>query len=86
METGLLSRTLPIRPQHTGETGCAPLLKSKSKRLLVLDALNRNFADTLTDLMPQNAIHIRAFIELIFISRCLERIGDLAKNIAEDTI
>ena len=25
------------RPQHTGETGCAPLLKSKCKRLLVLD-------------------------------------------------
>ena len=24
------------RPQHTGETRCAPLLKSKSKRLLVL--------------------------------------------------
>jgi phosphate transport system protein len=25
-------------------------------------------------------------LELIFIARCLERIGDLAKNIAEDTI
>ena len=36
VETGLLSRTLPIRPQHTGETRCAPLLKSKSKRILVL--------------------------------------------------
>ena len=24
------------RPKHTGETRCAPLLKSKSKRLLVL--------------------------------------------------
>ena len=40
VETGLLSRTLPTRnqrsrPQHTGETRCAPLLKSKSKRLLV---------------------------------------------------
>ena len=37
VETDLLSRTLPIRPQHTGETRCAPLLKSKSKRLLVSD-------------------------------------------------
>ena len=45
VETGLLSRTLPIRPQHTGETRCAPLLKSKSKRLLVL----RVFADVLFD-------------------------------------
>jgi hypothetical protein len=37
VETGLLSRTLRhrnqrSRPQHTGETRCAPLLKSKSKR------------------------------------------------------
>ena len=61
----------------------ASTIKSRDKQL---DALNRNFADTLTDLMPQNAIHIRAFIELIFIARCLERIGDQAKNIAEDTI
>ena len=40
VETGLLSRNPAhrnqrSRPQHTGETRCAPLLKSKSKRLLV---------------------------------------------------
>ena len=51
-----------------------------------LDELNRDFADNLTELMPQNPEHIRAFLELIFVSRCLERIGDQAKNIAEDVI
>ena len=51
-----------------------------------LDELNRDFADNLTELMPQNPEHIRAFLELIFVARCLERIGDQAKNIAEDVI
>jgi phosphate transport system protein len=37
-------------------------------------------------MMPQNPDSIRGFLELIFIARCLERIGDQAKNIAEDTI
>jgi len=61
----------------------ASTIKARDKEL---DALNREFADALTDLMPQNSGHIRAFIELIFIARSLERIGDQAKNIAEDTI
>ena len=51
-----------------------------------LDELNREFADNLTELMPQNPEHIRAFLELIFVARCLERIGDQAKTIAEDVI
>jgi phosphate transport system protein len=48
--------------------------------------MNRNFAETLTELMPGNPDSIRGFLELIFIARSLERIGDQAKNIAEDTI
>ena len=51
-----------------------------------LDELNRDFADNLTELMPKNPEHIRGFLELIFVARCLERIGDQAKNIAEDVI
>lgn len=51
-----------------------------------LDELNRQFTDNLTELMPQNPDHIRGFLELIFIARCLERIGDQAKTIAEDVI
>ncbi|MFM8364861.1 MAG: phosphate signaling complex protein PhoU [Verrucomicrobiota bacterium] len=51
-----------------------------------LDELNRNFAETLTELMPSNPDSIRGFMELIFVARCLERIGDLAKNMGEDTI
>lgn len=51
-----------------------------------LDNQNRSFAETLADLMQKNPDSIRGYLELIFIARCLERIGDQAKSIAEDTI
>ena len=51
-----------------------------------LDQMNKDFAESMTTLMPENPDSIRAFLELIFVARCLERIGDLAKNIGEDTI
>jgi len=72
-----------IKAYANNDIELASTIKNRDK---LLDTLNREFADTLTDLMPENAGHIRAFIELIFIARCLERIGDQAKNIAEDTI
>lgn len=72
-----------VRGYADNDIELAGTIKDRDKHL---DALNREFADTLTDLMSQNAGHIRAYIELIFIARCLERIGDQAKNIAEDTI
>ena len=72
-----------IKAYANNDIELASTIKNRDKQL---DTLNREFADTLTDLMPENAGHIRAFIELIFIARCLERIGDQAKNIAEDTI
>ena len=72
-----------IKAYANNDIELARTIKNRDKQL---DTLNREFADTLTDLMPENAGHIRAFIELIFIARCLERIGDQAKNIAEDTI
>ena len=51
-----------------------------------LDEQNRAFAETTADLMQKNPDSIRGYLELIFIARCLERIGDQAKSIAEDTI
>lgn len=51
-----------------------------------LDTLNRNLANKLTELMPRRPEHIQGYLDLIFIARFLERIGDQATNIAEDTI
>ncbi len=51
-----------------------------------LDEMNRNYAERMTDLMSKNVESIPTYMDLIFISRFLERIGDQAKNIGEDTV
>jgi phosphate transport system protein len=72
-----------IKSYADNDLELARTIKGRDKEL---DELNREFADNLTELMPQHPDQIRGFLELIFIARCLERIGDQAKNIAEDTI
>ena len=72
-----------IKSYADNDIELARTIKVRDKEL---DDLNRDFADDLTELMPQNPKHIRAFLELIFVARCLERIGDQSKTIAEDVI
>ena len=72
-----------IKSYADNDIELARTIKGRDKDL---DELNREFADNITEMMPQNPKHIRGFLELIFIARCLERIGDQAKNIAEDII
>ena len=72
-----------IKSYADNDIELARTIKGRDKEL---DGLNREFADSITEMMPQNPDHIRGFLELIFIARCLERIGDQAKNIAEDII
>jgi phosphate transport system protein len=62
------------------------LARSLKLRDRALDALNRDFAERITLRMSQDVENIPAYIDLIFISRFLERIGDQAKNIGEDTV
>ena len=72
-----------IKAFSDGDIELARTLKLRDKSL---DEQNRSFAETLADLMQKNPDSIRGYLELIFIARCLERIGDQAKSIAEDTI
>lgn len=72
-----------VKAYADGDIDLARTLKLRDKGL---DELNRAFAETLADLMQKNPDGIRGYLELIFIARCLERIGDQAKSIAEDTI
>lgn len=51
-----------------------------------LDAMNKEFANAMTELMTQRPEALKELLELIFIARFLERIGDLATNMAEDTV
>ncbi|GAB4170623.1 MAG: phosphate signaling complex protein PhoU [Terrimicrobiaceae bacterium] len=51
-----------------------------------LDILNLDYAERLTQLMATDVENIPTYMDLIFIARFLERIGDLAKTIGEDTV
>jgi phosphate transport system protein len=56
---------------------------SRDKRL---DELNASANRQLTERMMQDSERLRDYLDLILISRCLERVGDHAANIAEDAV
>jgi phosphate transport system protein len=51
-----------------------------------LDELNRVASRTLIQRMAEDPDQLRGYLNLIFVSRCLERVGDHATNIAEDAV
>lgn len=51
-----------------------------------LDYMNKMANRKLTERMSQDPKALRGYLNLIFISRCLERVGDHATNIAEDAV
>jgi phosphate transport system protein len=52
----------------------------------VLDRMNKLAGRRLTERMAEDPQQLRGYLNLIFISRCLERVGDHATNIAEDAV
>ena len=51
-----------------------------------LDNMNRSASAHLTERMLQDRDQLRGYLNLVIISRCLERVGDHAQNIAEDAV
>ena len=51
-----------------------------------LDELNSSAGRRLIERMAEDPTQLRGYLNLIFISRCLERVGDHATNIAEDAV
>jgi phosphate transport system protein len=51
-----------------------------------LDDMNRTVSDKLVERMAKDRGQLRGYLNLIFIGRCLERVGDHATNIAEDAV
>jgi phosphate transport system protein len=51
-----------------------------------LDDLNRMASHKLVERMAKDPEQLRGYLNLIFIGRCLERVGDHATNIAEDAV
>jgi len=72
-----------INAYAENDLALARTLKPRDREL---DAMNRDYAHTLTDLMSKNTGLIESYLDLIFIARFLERIGDQSTNIAEDTV
>ncbi len=78
---GMLQDAVRAFADHNGEL--SRVLKERDREL---DEMNRAFAEKMTDRMSENVEFIPTYMDLIFISRFLERIGDQAKNIGEDTV
>src|SRR5437763_4236628 len=51
-----------------------------------VDYMNKMAIRQLTERMAQDPKQLRGYLNLIFVSRCLERVGDHATNIAEDAV
>ncbi|HVF72993.1 MAG TPA: phosphate signaling complex protein PhoU [Chthoniobacterales bacterium] len=51
-----------------------------------LDEMNRMAGRRLTERMGEDPAQLRGYLNLIFVSRCLERVGDHATNMAEDAV
>ena len=72
-----------VRAFAERNTELAVELKSRDKEL---DLLNKELTDTLINRMQDDSPNLPSYLNLIFISRCIERIGDHACNIAEDIV
>jgi len=66
--------------------GDADLARGLRERDRELDRLHREFANQVTDIMPTDPENIPSYMDLIFIAKFIERIGDQAKSIGNDTI
>ncbi len=65
------------------DTKLADLVCSQDDRL---DRMHRDVFDIVDDAIQKDPVHTRIYTKYLSISRYLERIGDMATNIAEDVI
>ncbi|MGH8048654.1 MAG: phosphate signaling complex protein PhoU [Chthoniobacterales bacterium] len=72
-----------IKAYADGDASLARGLKPRDKEL---DEMNRQFAEACTELMAAEPQLIQGYLNLIFIARFLERIGDHATNFGEDVV
>ena len=62
------------------------LARSVIPRDQALDDMNSSAGRRLIERMAEDPSQLRGYLNLIFISRCLERVGDHATNMAEDAV
>ena len=72
-----------IRAYADGDVTLARTLHDRDREI---DQMNHDIADDLTAKMADQPDRIPDYLNLLFIARHLERVGDHAKNIAEDAV
>jgi phosphate transport system protein len=72
-----------LRAFTDGDLELAATIKPRDRQL---DQTNAEINQQLTDLAQKQPANIQGYLDLIFIARNIERIGDHATNIAEDAI
>jgi phosphate transport system protein len=72
-----------IKAYSDGDATLARELKPRDREL---DEMNRNFAELCTERMAAEPHLIQPYLNLIFIARFIERIGDHATNLGEDVV
>src|SRR5881396_466352 len=63
------------------DLGCAVVTRDEK-----LDELTHEASGKLIERMAQDRAQLRGYLNLIFVGRCLERVGDHATNIAEEAV
>lgn len=72
-----------LRAYTERDVELAVAIRPRDKKL---DAMNLDVNDRLTEAMSKNPSKITEYLNLLFIARHLERVGDHAKNIAEEVV
>jgi phosphate transport system protein len=72
-----------IRAYADGDVALARSLRDRDREI---DQMNHDIANDLTAKMAERPDRIPDFLQLLFIARHLERVGDHAKNIGEDAV
>ncbi|NNE92680.1 MAG: phosphate signaling complex protein PhoU, partial [Verrucomicrobiales bacterium] len=72
-----------IRSYSEGDVELALGLHRRDQKL---DKIHRKTIKTLTKAMESDTDNLKIYLNLIFIVRCLERVGDHAVNIGEDAV
>ena len=72
-----------LRAFTDGDVDLAMALKPRDRQL---DALNKEINQQMTEQAQKQPEHMQIYLDLIFIARNIERIGDHATNIAEDAV
>src|SRR5262249_31798242 len=72
-----------VRAYADGNVALARTLHDRDREI---DQMNHDIANDLTSKMADQPDRIPDYLNLLFIARHLERVGDHAKNIAEDAV